>query len=143
MISATFTWLILIVATERATELIVSSKIFEPFRLAIKKWTYNPDIPPSNTVLQEFKVMLDYLVNCGYCVSVWVGALFGLFATQHFDNVFISWLTSALFLHGMANLYHVVYELIKRGRVKTYDIILRASIDNQQGSLENEDEDGV
>lgn len=143
MISVIFTWLILIVATERATELIVSSKIFEPLRSIIKRWAYNSDEPPSDTILQEFKVMFDYLVNCGYCVSVWMGALFGLFATRHFDSIFVSWFTSALFLHGMANLYHVIYELVKRGRVKTYDIILRASIDNQQNSLENEDEDGI
>lgn len=119
----------LIVVTERVTELIVSSKIFEPLRNIIKRWAYKSSEPPPDTLYQHFKVMIDYLVTCGYCVSVWMGAFFALFAEKNFENRVENWFISALFLHGMSNIYHVCFELLKRGRVGTYDIMLKIQKD--------------
>ncbi len=133
-----FIWIMLIIATERATELIVASKIFEPIRLFVKRWAYSNDDPPPDTIYQHFKVMIDYLMTCGYCVSVWVGGFFALFVGKYHHNIVINWLISLLFLHGMANLYHVVYELLRRGRVRSYDIMLK--LDYSQNNLSDEDE---
>lgn len=131
--SSIFTWVMLIIATERATELIVASKIFEALRLKIKRWVYPSDTPPSDTTWQNFKVLLDYLIHCGYCVSVWMGGLFAIFADKYFEHAVVNWFVSMLFLHGMANLYHVVYELARRGRIRTHDIMLKISSDEQSG----------
>ena len=126
---------ILVIVTERATEIIVDSKLFEPIREGIKNRVYT-DPPKPDSILQRAKIMLDYLVNCGYCVSVWVGGLVSAlmigyslpeFIARFFLFDFLNWLIYAVFLHGMANLYHILYELMKRGRVHTYDIVLKVS----------------
>lgn len=125
-----FVWIMLVIATERSTELVVTSKIFEPIRFLIKRWVYPSESPPPDTVFQRFKVKIDYLLNCGYCVSVWTGGIFALFAEQYLESPYANWFVSALFLHGMANLYHVCYELLKRGRIKTHDVVLKVVIDD-------------
>lgn len=125
-----FKWFMLIIATERAVELIIDSKIFEPLRMAIKRWAY-PDTPPVDNMMQHLRVMLDYLLNCGYCLSVWIGAIFALFAPPVFESRMVSWFVSTLVLHGGSNFYHVIYELVRRGRVKTFDISLNIEIKEQ------------
>lgn len=114
----------LIIATERATELVVSSKFFEPLRVAVKRLAYPIDNPPPDNAIQQFKIALDYFVNCGYCVSVWVSAFIAYLAMEHHE---FNWLLLMFFLHGASNLYHVLYELLRRGRVKTYDIVLKTT----------------
>ncbi len=127
--------LMLAVVTERISEIIVDSKLFSPIRDWIKQCAYT-DPPRPDSRLQRIRVMLDYLMNCGYCVSVWVGGIISALAINYshqefierfflFD--FINWVMYAVLLHGMANLYHVIYELIKRGRVHTYDIMLKVN----------------
>lgn len=133
-----FIWIMLIVATERATELVVSSKIFEPIRVRIKSWVYQSDGPPPDTIFQHFKVMLDYLIHCGYCVSVWVAGFFALFVDQYFESHVTNWFVSMLFLHGMSNLYHVLYELARRGRISTYDVMLKLTVDTTPESDESD-----
>ena len=125
-----FKWIILIIATERAVELIIESKIFEPLRVVIKRWAY-PDIPPEDNWVQHFRVMLDYLLNCGYCLSVWVGAIFAMVTPSVFESGIVNWAVSTLVLHGGSNFYHVIYELVRRGRVKTFDINLNIEITEQ------------
>lgn len=135
-----FIWIMLIIATERATELIVESKIFEPIRLRVKRWVYHNDAPPPDTFFQHLKVMLDYLLHCGYCVSVWMGGLFALFTERYFEPVYLNWFISALFLHGMSNIYHVVYELIRKGRIKTHDVMLKVIADEASSDSANDEE---
>jgi hypothetical protein len=126
---------ILAIVTERVTEIIVDSKLFDPIRQGIKKRVYT-DPPQPDSFLQRAKIMLDYLINCGYCVSVWIGGLISAimigygrpeFIVRFFLFDFLNWIMYAVLLHGMANLYHVLYELMKRGRVHTYDIMLKDS----------------
>lgn len=124
---------LLILATERATELITSSKIFEPLRLFVKRTAYpldgRPDLSTSwlepRRLKAHFWITLDYLLSCGYCVSVWVGMFFAMFSDVYFDNIFVNWLVTSLCLHGAANWCHVIYELIRRGRVRTIDVMFR------------------
>jgi len=118
----------LIVATERATEILVSAKITEWIRNKVKSIAYQVDKPPDDSYIQYFKIMLDYLITCGYCVSVWIGGFFALFCEKYFDNVYVNWFVMTLFLHGMSNIYHVIYELIRRGRVSTHDVLLKVSV---------------
>lgn len=132
----------LIIATERATELIVESKIFEPLRLRVKRLVYPGDAPPPDTFFQHVKVMFDYLLHCGYCVSVWMGGFFALFAERYFEPIFLNWFLSALFLHGMSNLHHVGYELARRGRIKTYDVMFKVAIDESISIPADEESEG-
>lgn len=130
MIENIIEWFILTVATERSAEIIVSSKLFEPLRMSIKRWTYPLDQMPSDTIYQNFKVMIDYLMTCGYCVSVWMGFFYALFAPQVFSIWIVNWFITGVFLHGLANFYHVVYELARRGRVNTHDLVIKIKDDD-------------
>lgn len=121
--------ILLALATERAVELIVDSKIFDGPRNYIRRWAL-PDVPYSSTY-GRLKLMLDYLVHCGYCVSVWVGGFFALFAPSIFSNTFINWLVLLLVLHGLSNLYHVIFQLIYKGRIWTFDVLTRNDNDDR------------
>lgn len=129
----------LVVATERAVELIIDSKIFEPLRIKIKRWAY-PDAPPEDNIWQHLRVMVDYLFNCGYCLSVWVGAIFAIFTPPVFESGVVNWLVSTLVLHGGSNIYHVVYELLRRGRVKTYDVSITLKIRDSEAATDGQEE---
>ena len=127
MIESLIRLLFLVIATERITELLVESKIFEPLRMLVKRWAYDLDAPPSDSVYQHFKVMLSYLTTCGYCVSVWVAFATALLAPSLFDYSIVNWFIMSMVIHGLANLYHVLYELMRRGRVRSIDITYRRS----------------
>jgi len=126
--------LLLAIAVEATTEILTSSKLIGPFQNKWKQWTYPLDRPPSGGILRSFKVFVDDLWSCGYCSSVWVAAFFGLFAPPIFDNTFINWLVAVFVLHRLANWLHVAYELIRRGRVSSLDIMLRIS-ENEDGTI--------
>lgn len=120
------TWLLYTIAVERSAELIVDSKIFEPLRRMIKSWAYSVDKPPEDNLYQHFKVMVDYLFHCGYCVSVWVSAFFAYFNIQNVsEHWVINYMVTILALHGSSNLYHVLYELLRRGRIRTHDVNIK------------------
>lgn len=127
--------IILSIVTERITEIIVESELFAPLREAIKKWTYPVDNPPIDDFIQACKIKLDKLISCGYCASVWVA---GIIAVQMHLQCLLSPYTpfqkffcTTFLLHGLANLWHVLYELIRRGRVHTYDVNTTVNIVQQ------------
>jgi len=113
-------YVLLVIAVERVTEIITTSEIFTPIRSCIRNVAYKDDEPPTSFIRKLF-VYLDKLINCGYCTSVWVAFIFA--------SVFLSkdWMlvVNGFALHGLANLYHVCYEWMKRGRVNTHDILLK------------------
>lgn len=113
-------FIILSISTEALTELIVSSKLLEPIRHYIKKMTYPQSAPPADDTLQNIKVTFDYLINCGYCVSVWVAAITSLYVSQSIYD----WIIITLLIHRISNWLHVIYELVKRGRVHTVDMTM-------------------
>lgn len=131
MIDAILCLLFLVVATERITEIIVASKLFEPVRLCVKRWAYPLDVMPNDGYYQHFKVMVDYLMTCGYCVSVWVGYAASIYCPIFFEHRLLNWIIMGAVIHGLSNLYHVSFELIKRGRVHTYDIAYRRQRDGE------------
>ena len=95
---------------------------------------------------RRLALFVSTMLDCGYCASVWVAAAFALwFPSYNNTNISqvypvgstisqvdlrvyttgcVGWLLKLLVLHGLANLYHVVYERARTGRVRTYDISL-------------------
>ncbi len=115
---------IAIVSVEAITEIIVDSKIFLPFRQFISKIAL-PDIPTGKTTIFNF---IHELISCGYCTSVWVAMfmtiLLRLGGIVLFKPV-VNEMILIFFLHRMSNLFHVLYQLILRGRVHTIDVECR------------------
>lgn len=114
-----------IVATEAVSEIIVESKFFFPFRTIIAKLAF-PEVPHehdnSDTTLrlksyaQKISLFVHALVSCGYCVSVWVACFWTLYLGLPY------WFIMAFIIHRLSNWLHVLYELCRRGRVKTVDL---------------------
>lgn len=122
-------------ASEALAELIVDSKFSAKFfRDPWKKWTYPIDKPPHDTYLQRVKVFVDDLWSCGYCTSVWTSGFLALFiGPVLINNAIICWLVSTLIIHRISNWIHTVFEVVKRGRVRTYDLLVRMSEQEDAG----------
>jgi hypothetical protein len=101
MIEAFLIWLGAIVATEAVVELIASSEIIFP----VRDW------------MSQHSAFLGKLVNCGYCVSVWVAALLfsyylptGEFLKALCSNNWIVWavvlIGKAAIVHRLSNVLH-------------------------------------
>lgn len=72
-------FILLIIAVEAVTEIIVSSELFKPLRLMVSP-------------------MDDF---CGYCMSVWVAGFF-----IYFESPLITTLIYIFAAHRLANLFH-------------------------------------
>jgi hypothetical protein len=144
VVSVAASWLVCVLAIEAITEIITSSKLFAPVRnWAARGILPNPDIAPPNpaTLPQShyFWIWFQGLITCGYCTSVWVALVVAWYA----PIPEVSWLGTipAYFikvfaLHRLANLFHIWFEIVRRGRVKTYDFKVSATIDgNTQGVI--------
>ena len=124
---------LLSIAVEAATEILTSSELTNPLRKKWKKWTYPLDAPPEDTYIQHFKVWFDKLISCGYCTSVWVAGFFGIFTPKlDLGHWIINWLIITFVLHRLATWIHVIYELVKKGRVKTYDFEVQLKIQDPE-----------
>jgi hypothetical protein len=130
---------ILSVVVEAVTEILVASELTDPLRRKWKEWTYPVDAPPPDTYFQKFKVWFDKLISCGYCTSVWVAGFFGIWAPKFdFGYWLIDWIVIVFALHRVATWIHVVYELIRKGRVKTHDLevkVLMQDSEDYDGSV--------
>lgn len=127
--------LLLSLATEAVTEIITTSELFEPLRAKWKRWAYNTESPPSDTYIQQLKIWFDKLISCGYCTSVWVAAFFAFWSPKpNLGFLPIAWLCMVFVLHRLANWIHVVYTLVMRGRVRTYDLLIKMPGDTEDGS---------
>lgn len=114
--------LILVVATEAVTEIIVASEF--PLFLWIRTRLGQRALPetPRNDFRQYALVALYKLFTCGYCFSVWTAGFFALFAPKVFDHTFVNWMCATFLLHRLANWLHVVTQLVWKGRVISHDI---------------------
>lgn len=114
-------WLLVILATERTTEIIHHSKIFFPLRqwLGVRALAKTPRTPVKLLFMFGWGV-----VDCGWCLSVWVSFFFALFLPGECfqpiatGNLLVKWLAVV----GLANLWHAIFQLVYRGRVLTVDI---------------------
>lgn len=96
--------LIATILTEAITEIVTKSEIFEPIRAKIFKLSQN----------NKFFVWLHSLLDCGYCFSVWSGALVAIlfFRDVHILHWGIDWFFIALVLHRLSNLFHNIMDKI-------------------------------
>ena len=109
--------LLISLAVERITEILVASKLFAPVRDKLR------DINLLSTPSYNVWWFLDGIFHCGYCMSVWVSipfAFYNEFAIS--SNIIINFISSVFVIHGLSNSIHVLYEFIRRGRVKYHDI---------------------
>ena len=116
--------IIIIIAIEAVTEIIVDSDF--PLIKKFKKIISDIAYPEDSVKFNRFFIIIHDLLSCGYCTSVWVSGFFSLWSPlyNYFDNLFICWIVSTFAFHRLSNWLHVIYELIRRGRVSTYDINL-------------------
>jgi hypothetical protein len=131
--------LLLVIAVEATTEIITSSKLVSPLQNKWKLWTYPADRPPPGGIIHALMVFIDNLWSCGYCTSVWVSGFFALFAPKLFGNIIVNWLVLIFVLHRLSNWLHVVYELLRRGRVNSLDVMLRVTEDDDGTIGQGED----
>jgi len=141
MITSLLIVLLLIIATEAITEIITSSTIVAPLQTQWRTWTYPIDKPPTG-IIQRIMSFVDQLWNCGYCASVWVSAVLALAAPAIFDYPIINWIIMTFVLHRLANWLHVVYELIRRGRVNSLEVVLKIS-ENENGTVGQSIDEGA
>ena len=115
-------WIIVILATERTTEIIVDSKFFFPFRNWIAKHALS-----EGTYHNKSKLLFVFLYNmtsCAWCLSVWASMFFCWFLPGEYfhvaasNNILVKWLA----LVGVTNFWHAIFRLVFRGRVITVDI---------------------
>lgn len=123
--------IIIAIATEAISEIITSSYLTDSLRRRWKEFTYPEDQPPKDNTIQYIKVFIDTLISCGYCVSVWVSAILSLsviFTSDRLNLInipFLDWVICTFVTHRVSNWVHVIYELVRRGRVQTHDIAVR------------------
>lgn len=126
------------IVVEAVTEIITSSELTKPLRGWWSRLTYSIDEPPQDTYYQSFKIWFDKLIGCGYCTSVWVAGFFNIWSPNVLtgDN-FVDWLINTFSTHRIATWIHVIYELVRKGRVQSHEISLK--LDNQfEESVEGE-----
>lgn len=134
--------LVLVVATEAVTEILVAAKITDGIRAFIFLKAFPPVQENAEPVVGkwQWRFMHD-LFSCGYCLSVWVAALFACLAPQWFSLVIINWVVMVFVIHRASTLFHVLFSLIKKGRIRTYDIELTHKVVDgsigQTGSTES------
>jgi hypothetical protein len=133
----TITFLVIVfllsIVVEAVTEILTASELTEPFRKKWKAWAYPINNPPPDTYFQKFKVWVDKLISCGYCTSVWVAGFFGIWAAKiDFGYWFINWIVIVFSLHRVATWVHVVFELVKKGRVRTHDLEVSVLMRNSE-----------
>lgn len=133
MIEIIIILILLSIATEAITEILTSSALTDPVRMWWKRYTYRTDTPPKNSFLQKIKVFIDKLISCGYCTSVWISGLSCVFGQPSIlNNEFWNWVLCTFVVHRTANWLHVIYELVRKGRVKTHDLLVKVTIDEDE-----------
>jgi len=122
MLSIILSILLISIVVEAITEIITTSSIFEPLRLYIKQNAYT--IPPNDKILGYILMWLDKLLSCGYCVSVWVSALTVSVSNINLlsDNLILGKILCIFLVHRISNWIHVIYELIRKGRIKEIEL---------------------
>lgn len=59
--------LVLVLATQRLTQLVVEDDITKPVRIAVSRWAEGHEE-------FSFRERIDFILNCGACASVYAGA---------------------------------------------------------------------
>ncbi len=126
--------LLLVVVVEAITEIMVSSKIMDPLRQRFFRLAF--PFPRDDAEFRQRPVMafIYGLISCGYCFSVWVGAVAAFMAPAWFTaEPVLNWSINALVLHRLSNIFHIVLMLTMKGRVRTYDVALTLKLEDSDG----------
>lgn len=133
MIADLLLLLFLVIFVEAVTEILVDAKITGGLRDFIFSRA-SPPIPDNFPEDRDPPVghaawrFLNDLFSCGYCMSVWVSAGAALFAPRWLlSDVWVigpvvNWMVMLFAIHRISNFGHVCFSILKKGRVKTYDI---------------------
>lgn len=130
--------LVLAIVVEAITEIITSAKITDPFRAFLFKKAY-PSVPEdwptdkSPPIGRVWWLWLNGLFSCGYCLSVWVAFPFCFCAPLWFSPILVNWVVMVFLIHRLSNWCHILFSLVKKGRVKTIDLEVLIK-DGQNGS---------
>ena len=124
-----------IIAAEGLVELVTSSEIANIlFKNRLKTRLHNLRLHCAKHNVRSYEKnilsFLDKITSCGYCCSVWVALLLALDREIWLFNYYA---LNVLLLHRSSNYIHVCVELLRRGRVHTYDISHRIE-DNYEGA---------
>ena len=86
-------YILAIIAVEALTEIFVESALFDSFRvwLGRRHW------------------LIDELVTCGWCVSVWAAII--VFALLWYG---LWWILAVIAIHRVSNFLHDIFGLLKR-----------------------------
>lgn len=100
----------LVIFTEAITELVTKSEIFSPIRKFFFDRKQN-----------SFCAAIHILLDCGYCMSIWVG-LFSAYVFYFVDNIFFNVLFMGIILHRLSNILHFVIDRINKGHDLNLDL---------------------
>lgn len=142
IVQAIAAWLMVTIATERITEILIHGDVFFSLRAFIGSLYVSKSS-------SKLRWLLYKITTCAWCCSVWIslccvptlpGKLFDVSAA---DNLIIKWFA----LVGMSNLWHAIFRLIFRGRVHTYEVTVINKSDNsdyfEEGIATQIEEDNV
>jgi hypothetical protein len=93
----------LVIATEAVTEIVVKSRIFEPFRERIK-------------IFRGENKYLEYVTTpffCAHCFSVWAGLILYILYTYK-QNKVINIFIFTLVIHRLSNYLHMIVDRIDK-----------------------------
>jgi hypothetical protein len=126
---------------ESITEIITTSEVMSPFRNTIFKLAYpNPPADVQNTnkhrlfkLVNNICVWIYKLISCGYCTSVWVSMPVGVSINCNITgNMYVDVFITVFSTHRISNWIHVVYELVRKGRVNSHELFVK--IENTETS---------
>lgn len=96
--------IISVVVTESLTELISKSEFFSPLR----EWFFNR---------RKYRIctFIHSLLDCGYCLSVWVGFFVGLVLVKlSYINPVVDYIMVGLVIHRASNLLHNIMDRTRK-----------------------------
>ena len=93
-----FKLLLAITCTEAIVEIVVKSELFNPIKAKVF------DLSQTSRLFG----FIHYLLDCGYCFSVWVGMFIAVLFFKDIGLIhsYIDWFFMGLFLHRGSNLLH-------------------------------------
>jgi len=132
--------ILLSLAVEAVTEIITSSEIAKPVHAMIYRLAFTN--PPVDTMATRIWSWAYKLITCGYCTSVWVSLLVCLLLSHTIMHEYINIVILVFVIHRLSNWIHVIYELVRKGRVNTLDIALSVEEKSDGGIRESITEGG-
>lgn len=107
---AAIKFLLAVVLTEAITEILTKARLLEPIRQRVFD-----KIEEGN-----FFEWLNELMDCGYCVSVWVGWFIALLLFYDSNIVCkgVDWFFIGLIFHRLSNVLHFIIDRINRNHTK-------------------------